>query len=691
MKKKVIDILVAVYSFFTIPVVIYSLFQFDGLGWQLFYLIASGMFLIYIFFVLFKKNCPQRSQLIFLSIVLFYLLLDSLLIKEIGVIYYYYLFFFFVLIIFTIVFLLHSFILAVKKSDIDQLNYRYLLDQTTEGVIISDVNGIVLLASENFSRLTGFETAEIVGKNIKGILSAHDLMINPLRFDMLEVGGNLVSERNVNLKSGEVKSLEIRSCKLPSGHIQTFFNDMSDIRRLEHEIEIERSFVKAVVDTMPGIFYVFEDYKRLVQWNESMQNLTGFTYDELLDCNPIDLFEENDAEKVMNGISQAMNEGFTYFKAKLRTKSGKGILLYQTAVDYHRDGKRFLMGVGYDISNLELTEAALKFSEENFKNIYNNTSDAIFIFNDKFEILSANQAFLSLSGLSEEELYHVNIFEYVFDKTTINKVRLEINRLVEGETFSSEFTIRNKSGQTFPVEVRSRKVNYEGQLAVVTSLNDISSRKDLERQVYVASVKAEEEERGRIAKDLHDGLGPLLSTCKIYLHNIRLSKFTENESKSYQKLGDLINESLIGVKEISNNLSPHILRNFGLVPALNSFIGKLSEFMHITIKCDFNAPNRYDEIVEITLYRISTELLINSFKYSEADLISISVLELDNKLKLFYTDNGKGFDYFETMNMKKGLGLFNINSRINSIGGTILFEAAKGSGVKVKIETNIKS
>jgi len=188
---------------------------------------------------------------------------------------------------------------------------------------------------------------------------------------------------------------------------------------------------------------------------------------------------------------------------------------------------------------------------------------------------------------------------------------------------------------------------------------------------------------------LHDGLGPLLSTCKIYLHNIKGTDFNEKQYRSYQKLSELINESLTGVKEISNNLSPHILRNFGLEHALKSFIEKLTVFSEIKIKTVLKAPHRYNEIIEITLYRVATELLNNTLKHAKAHQVMLELRETDHKLILHYTDDGIGFEYEKFRKINSGLGLFNINSRINSIGGMLIFKSTIGHGVNVTIETNI--
>lgn len=577
----------------------------------------------------------------------------------------------------------------LKQSLKNEAEYKLLFDQATEGVVITNMKGNILLANENFKIMSGYELDSVIGKNLTDFLLPEDQLNNPIRFNLIVKGETVKSERRVIDKHGNIRFIQIKSNQLPDGRLQSLIRDITEQKNYETTIEAERSFGKKLIETLPGIFYVFENYDKLVRWNDSLQLASGYSAEELQKIHPNILFDSGNHENVGESIIQSNAEGSAFFKTDLITKSGERIPLYNSAVTYSSEGKLYVMGMGYDITELINTEKALKNSEVNFRNIYNNTSDAIFIFNHNFEILSANQRFFSLTGLIEEDLKDVNIFDFIFDQNTLRKVATEIDQVDKGRVVIAEYMIKDLAGRSFPIEVRSRQIVYQGQPAVITTFNDISARKDIEKQIYTVSVKAEEDERGRIAKDLHDGLGPLLSTCKIYLHNIKGTGFNEKEYRSYQKLSELINESLTGVKEISNNLSPHILRNFGLAHALKSFIEKLTVFSEIKIKTALKASNRYDEITEITLYRVATELLNNTLKHAKAHHIVLEIKESDHKLIMHYTDDGIGFEYEKFRKINSGLGLFNINSRINSIGGMLIFKSAKGHGVNVTIETNI--
>ena len=223
-------------------------------------------------------------------------------------------------------------------------------------------------------------------------------------------------------------------------------------------------------------------------------------------------------------------------------------------------------------------------------------------------------------------------------------------------------------------------------------------RRMYDRKVITSMIGAEEKERQRIAKDLHDGLGPLLSSAKMSLSYIS-RPFNENESKEEHKknieakvkmlnvVEQVIDESIKSVREISNNLSPNVLNDFGLVRAISNFINKLPLPPHIKISFDSDTrKERYDAEEEIILYRVCCELINNSIRHSQGDRINLTIISEDKFLLLTFTDNGKGFNYKNVMQSDtKGLGLSNIVSRIEFLGGTLDVNSVIGKGTVTTI------
>jgi signal transduction histidine kinase len=202
-------------------------------------------------------------------------------------------------------------------------------------------------------------------------------------------------------------------------------------------------------------------------------------------------------------------------------------------------------------------------------------------------------------------------------------------------------------------------------------------------------VETEERERKRFAKDLHDGLGPLLSAVKIYVNELQDEESTAAEKKDILKyVNDLIDEAVRDTRTIANNLMPAMIAEYGLVRALQSFIEKIrqSKVVNITFHADV-LPQRMDATLEITLYRVVLELINNTVKHAAAKNIEIHLLETTSEIEISYKDDGKGFNVEEMLgNPNTGLGLRNISNRISTLEGTCEFRSNPGQGLMVRIE-----
>lgn len=212
-----------------------------------------------------------------------------------------------------------------------------------------------------------------------------------------------------------------------------------------------------------------------------------------------------------------------------------------------------------------------------------------------------------------------------------------------------------------------------------------------ENRILSTIIKTEEKERRRFAKDLHDGLGPLLSSVKMSVSALSQSRQNDVNKKIIDNMELVVNEALSSIKEISNNLSPHILDNFGLLSAVKSFAEKVSISKTIDIDINSNLSNkRFDYNVEVILYRVICELVSNTIKHASAKTINIDLYIKERALSLYYYDNGVGFNVDEVINSEiKGMGFSNILSRIKSINGTFEAESEKNEGVHINIKVNV--
>ena len=149
----------------------------------------------------------------------------------------------------------------------------------------------------------------------------------------------------------------------------------------------------------------------------------------------------------------------------------------------------------------------------------------------------------------------------------------------------------------------------------------------------------------------------------------------------------VIDEAIRSLREISNNLSPHVLNDFGLARGVQNFIDKSAAMHDVKIRFTTNLrAERFDTDVEVILYRVICELINNSLKHAACSSINLSLSQNGTELALDYTDDGRGFNPQAMMDC--GMGLSNISSRINSLVGTFDISSAKGKGMRAAIRVN---
>ncbi len=218
-------------------------------------------------------------------------------------------------------------------------------------------------------------------------------------------------------------------------------------------------------------------------------------------------------------------------------------------------------------------------------------------------------------------------------------------------------------------------------------------RRDTENKVLQAIMHTEEKERRQLAKDLHDGIGPLLSNIKMSVSALDKTQISGFNKTVIDNINNLINESISSLKYTSNNLSPHILDSFGITSAINSFIENINLLGKIHISFSHNLEGyRFDSEIETNLYRIVCELFHNTVKHAQASNVSLLIHFQDNRLIIQYFDDGIGFDTEDTAKMN-GMGISNMYSRLKPLNGEIEFKKIlpKGMMTSIIIKTRIKS
>lgn len=336
----------------------------------------------------------------------------------------------------------------------------------------------------------------------------------------------------------------------------------------------------------------------------------------------------------------------------------------------------------------KVAQEKLMLSEAKFKSIFQYSNDIITVSELDGTIIDVNEKALTTYGFDYSEVIGKKTFDLIpqkYHELVINRIkRLENESL---EPIEVELITKEK---IFKVEVRTNSFYYQGKKALLSIMRDITARKMGEKQLLNAIILGEEKERTRIAKELHDGLGPYLSTIKFYFQWLAESSDSEKKKIIIDKGNKSMQEAITILREVSNNLNPHILTNYGLMDAISAFIDKFKEYEFLEIKFTPLDEKFNSHHTEVALYRIIIELMNNTMKHANANKISITFNKIsDNALELTYEDNGKGFDYLALENKTKGIGLLNIENRINTLDGEFSVITAPGQGFKSIVKLNL--
>ena len=214
-----------------------------------------------------------------------------------------------------------------------------------------------------------------------------------------------------------------------------------------------------------------------------------------------------------------------------------------------------------------------------------------------------------------------------------------------------------------------------------------SQRRISERRILNTVLRTEEKERQRFSKDLHDGLGPLLSSAKMSVSALNSADMSEQNKEIIRNVNYVVDEAIRSLREISANLSPHVLNDFGLSRAISNFINKLPRGeMRIVFETKLK-NERFDTDIEVILYRVVCELINNSLKHSGAARVDLSLHYQQGQIRIRYKDNGCGFDPDKVG--QKGMGISNIFSRISSLKGEVSIDSSPGAGMRAAVDIHI--
>ncbi len=520
---------------------------------------------------------------------------------------------------------------------------------------------------------------------------------------VMETGRQEHFETSLVSKSGEINYFKgIYTPKQDdSGKVEGligYFRNITERVKAEETLRESEERFRTYVDQASDAIFVHDFSGRFLDVNYQACNSTGYSREELLGMNVLDLETDFDLQKAQAAWARIQpGMPFTLY-GHHRRKDGSSFPVEVHFGSFELKGERYYMGLVRNISERRRIESALRESEKKYRTLVDNMDEGLLQTDPDDVIIYANRRVCEISGYSQEELTGkpgYKILEHPdFRSVIIDKKKQRLKGL--SDTYEVKWI--RKSGETIWVRIHGVPVTgidgkVTGSVGIIRDITE-QKRKDETMKILIGNlVESEEAMRKSAAQNLHDQVGQNLTALSINLNYILTQMPAGPGSKTGNRLRDslsILNETMENIRDIMVELRPAVLDNYGLNAAMNWSVEKFAQRTDTLFHYEGqDLKNPLPRNTEFTMFRVAQELLHNVVKYAKADSVFITLEETDDHVKLTVQDDGIGFNT-DTISEKKsvsGLGLAGMKTRMDLVGGTMDIVSFPGKGTSVIIKS----
>lgn len=419
---------------------------------------------------------------------------------------------------------------------------------------------------------------------------------------------------------------------------------------------------------------VITDNNQIIKYcNHQFLNRVGLNQEDILN------------KKLTEFVVRTPDCGINEAKLKLDCKTEITIEINSIPYINEEQEKTGITHVLLDIEKEKNAKEEFINLETKFKLIFENTSQGIIITDHQFEIIHSNLSakHCVLDSSNNNLLHQLSANHTIDENEIIELVKSKKNKVIE-------FYTLDNNGNACYVEMHVTKWNLKGYEYFCFFLQNVSDRKA--REIFIAEAKnsAEDQERARIARELHDGLGQLLFGINLHINSLieNLPSKKEDVLSKLKYINSLNKQAIEDTRTISHNILPVNFSDLGLKSSIEKIVDTLSQSNNAI---QFHLENEYEDgllkpEIELTLFRIIQEFIYNSIKYSQAKNIHIRFIKQSNSIVLELRDDGIGFDFKKSLISSTSIGLKNIISRSRLINAELKFDSVKNSGTYLELK-----
>ena len=602
---------------------------------------------------------------------------------------------------------------ALRKSE---ARYRRLFDDAVLGIFRSSLDGASFEVNPAFASIFGYDSPGHMARVLKD--AAQDLYADPARRREIvdKVVGSMQPMRTENRyrrRDGSTFEAVLHVWPVREENdifLEGFVEDVTDLKRAEDELrrakeelevrvqertaELRKSetWLRTLIDSLPFDFWAKDETTRYTMLNSVCRarfgDITGKKTEEL-DILP-EIKERWMNEDKMALAGRTMASGY-------RAREGGRDNYYESVITPVLEEGRLtgILGVTMDVTERKMAEAALRQSEARFRNLVQLSLQGFIMATGHPPVIQfANQAMADILGrpLTETISLGDGAAASLIHPDDLGWWLEEYRRCLNGEPHQQRYEVRvlRPSGEVRWLEAFQTGVDCEGRPGVQLACVDITQRKAAEarlRALNQETLRAQEAERERIARDLHDNVAQDLSTLKIDIRNLG----TGDSSERIRDLGRAIERAVDTVRGMAYELRPPVLDILGVDKTISQLCEEFS--MSMKIEVDFTSSGmeymNIDTETGINIYRIAQEALNNIRKHAFASCAKVRLVASHPHLLLRVEDNGRGFDVDSRSAeaaREKRMGLWSMRERATLLGGTLDVRSRLDKGTRIVLE-----
>lgn len=459
-------------------------------------------------------------------------------------------------------------------------------------------------------------------------------------------------------------------------------------RSLEHQSQRFEMIAKSSND----VLYERNCKTGEIWWSEGW--LTKFMFDEDEVEQSYEWWKSHlhpdDRKKIVRALEKSIDKGSESWHEYYKFKNGKGE--YSIVIDKgyfirEKDNVTYLVGTISDITEEVNAREELKASEEQYRLLFEQNPIPMWIYDpESLKFVTVNKSALEKYGYTKDEMLNMTIAD-IRPAEDVPKLKKDLAENLKKENSDfREWVHLTKDGKKLMVEVSASNIFYKRKRQRLVIAHDITEQRKAEEKAISAIIQGEERERQRIAKELHDGLGQYLSASNMNLKSVYedLNDMPGKQERSFKTGLELLNHAISETRNISQNLLPKAIQDYGLELAVESLISNLRNSNNIRLSLYKNIseaiiPNN----VQINLYRILQEALNNAIRHGNPDKIDVQLVYSDNELLIVVEDNGTGFN-IKNEN-ENGLGIRSMKTRAGAMSAEFNIASSKDKGTIITV------